>query len=57
VGPEQALARLAAQVRMQATVMAYADCFLLIGAGLLVSLVGVAFLARAQPGGGGGGGH
>ncbi len=55
VGPDQALARLANQVRRQATVMGYADCFLLIGAGLLLSLGGIVFLSRAQAGGGGGG--
>jgi len=55
VGSDQAVARLAMQVRQQALVMGYADCFLLIGAGLLVSLLGVAFLSRAQPGAGGGG--
>ncbi len=55
VGPDQALARLANQVRRQATVMGYADCFLLIGAGLLLSLLGVMFLSRAQAGGPGGG--
>ena len=55
VGPEGALARLANQVRRQATVMGYADCFLLIGAGLLLSLGGVLFLSRTQAGGGGGG--
>ena len=55
VGADQAVARLAAQVRTQATVMGYADCFLLIGAGLLASLLGVAFLSRAQSGSGGGG--
>ena len=57
VGPEGALARLALQVRRQATVMGYADCFLLIGGVLLLSLGGVVFLSRAQVGGGGGGGH
>jgi len=57
VGPDQALARLANQVRRQATVMGYADCFLLIGAGLIVSLLGVAFLSRAAPQGASGGGH
>ena len=35
--------------------MGYADCFLLIGAGLLLSLLGVVFLSRAQASGGGGG--
>ena len=35
--------------------MGYADCFLLIGAGLTASLLGVAFLSRAQSGSGGGG--
>ena len=55
VGPDQALARLANQVRRQATVMGYADCFLLIGAGLLLSLLGIVFLSRAQVGGPGGG--
>ena len=54
-GPEGALARLANQVRRQATVMGYADCFLLIGAGLLLSLLGIVFLSRAQAGGPGGG--
>ena len=54
VGADQAVARLALQIRRQATVMAYADCFLLIGAGLLLSLTGVAFLSRARPGAGGG---
>ena len=55
VGPDQALARLANQVRRQAVVMGYADCFLLIGAGLLLSLLGTAFLSRARPGPPGGG--
>jgi len=55
VGPDQALGRLANQVRRQATVMGYADCFLLIGAGLLLSLLGTAFLSRAQSGPPGGG--
>jgi len=54
-GPEGALARLAIQVRRQATVMGYADCFLLIGAGLLLSLLGIVFLSRAQAGRPGGG--
>ena len=55
VGPDQAVARLANQVRRQATVMGYADCFLLIGAGLIISLLCVAFLSPAKPGGPGGG--
>lgn len=55
LGPDQALARLANQVRRQAVVMGYADCFLLIGAGLLLSLLGTAFLSRARYGAPGGG--
>jgi len=55
VGPDQALARLANQVRRQATVMGYADCFLLIGAGLIISLLCVGFLSPAKPGGPGSG--
>ena len=51
------VALLARQVRRQATVMSYADCFTVIGAMLLLSLIGIAFLQRAAPGGGGGGGH
>ena len=54
VGADRAVARLALQVRQQATVMGYADCFTLIGAGLVLSLLGVAFLSKAQAGGGGG---
>lgn len=54
-GQERAMARLAGQVRRQATVMAYADCFLMIGIGLVLSLLAIAFLSRARPGGGGGG--
>ena len=57
MSPDQAIGMLANQVRRQATVMGYADCFLILGAGLLLSLTGVAFLARARPVGGGGGGH
>ena len=53
-GHDQSVAMLANQVRRQATVMGYADCFLILGAGLLLSLVGVGFLARARSGGGGG---
>ncbi len=51
---DQAVATIAKQVRRQAVVMGYADCFLLIGAGLLLSILGVAFLAPARVGGGGG---
>lgn len=52
---DQAVASVANQVRRQAVVMGYADCFLLIGAGLMLSLLGVAFLAPARAVGGGGG--
>ena len=55
VGHDPALLLLARQVRRQATVMSYADCFSVLGAGLLLSLLGIAFLSRATPGGGGGG--
>ena len=54
-GHDRAVAMLANQVRQQATVMSYADCFTMIGAGLLISLTMIAFLRRARPGGGGGG--
>jgi DHA2 family multidrug resistance protein len=57
-GHDQAVAMLANGVRRQATVMSYADCFTMIGAGLVLSLGAIAFLQRARPvGGGGGGGH
>ena len=56
-GHDRAVAQLANQVRRQATVMGYADCFTMIGVGLVLSLGAIAFLARARPGGGGGGGH
>ncbi len=55
LSPDQALASLAQQVRQQAVVMGYADCFLLIGTGLMLSLLGVFFLSPARAGGGGGG--
>jgi DHA2 family multidrug resistance protein len=51
--PMQSLATLAQLVRRDAFVMAYADCFLLIGILLGVSVIGTAFLQRARPGGGG----
>lgn len=59
---ERAVAQLAEQVRRQALVMAYADCFFLIGCGLVLSLGLVPLLARFRAGGGGvggggGGGH
>ncbi len=48
---DQAVATVANQVRRQAMVMGYADCFMLIGAGLLLSVLGVAFMAPARTGG------
>ena len=54
VGPQRALAMLANGVRRQATAMGYADCFVLIGAALAASLLGVAFLSRPRKPGGGG---
>jgi DHA2 family multidrug resistance protein len=54
-GHDQAVAMLANQVRRQATVMGYADCFLMIGVGLVLSLFAIGFLQRARSGGGGGG--
>ena len=52
----RALGNLAAQVRNQAYVMAYADGFAVISAALLLSLLAVPFLVPAPKGGGGGGG-
>ena len=53
----RALGSLAAQVRRQAYLMAYADGFAVIAAGLLLSLLAVPFLVRVPKSGGGGGGH
>ena len=53
----RALGSLAGQVRRQAYLMAYADGFAVIAAGLLLSLLAVPFLVRVPKGGGGGGGH
>jgi DHA2 family multidrug resistance protein len=53
----QALGELAQQVRREASVMAYADCFFLIGAALTLAIGLVFLLARARPGGGGGEAH
>jgi len=53
----QAVAELAQLVRREAYVMAYADCFMLIGLALVVAIGGVFFLARARPGGPGGAAH
>jgi DHA2 family multidrug resistance protein len=44
----QAIATLAAQVRREATVMAYADGFWIVAVGLLVSLLAIAALKRPQ---------
>ena len=55
VGPGPSLALLARQVRRQAMVMSYADCFTVLATALVLSLFGIAFLSRARPGGGGGG--
>jgi DHA2 family multidrug resistance protein len=44
----QALAQLAAQVRREAYVMAYADGFYLVGVSLVLSLGGVAILRKPQ---------
>ncbi len=54
-GHDRAVASLANQVRRQATVMGYADCFTIIGAGLVLSLGAIALLTRARPGAPGGG--
>ncbi len=53
----RATAELALMVRREATTMAFADCFTLIGVALTLSIGGAFFLARARSGGGGGGGH
>jgi DHA2 family multidrug resistance protein len=53
----QAIATLARAVRRQAEVMAYADAFYLIGAGLVVAAAGTLLLKRSAPPGPGGGGH
>ncbi len=42
----QAIAQLAAQVRREATVMAYADGFYIVGVGLTISLLAVALLRK-----------
>ena len=52
----RALEALSQRVRQQAYVMAYADGFAVISAGLLLSLLAVPFLVRVPKGGGGGGG-
>ena len=57
VGDNRAVAMLSNTVRQQATVMGYADCFLLIAATLALSLLGVGFLSRPRGGGGGGEAH
>jgi DHA2 family multidrug resistance protein len=51
----QAMASVANEVRRNAYVMAYCDCFLVIGIALLLSLIPVMFLAKPAPGGMGGG--
>ena len=51
----QAMASVANEVRRNAYVMAYCDCFLVIGVALLLSLIPVMFLAKPAPGGMGGG--
>jgi MFS transporter, DHA2 family, multidrug resistance protein len=48
-----ALAELARTVRREALVMAYADCFFLIGVALIIAMAGTFFLTRAKPGAGG----
>ena len=52
----RAVGTLAGQVRRQAYLMAYADGFAVISAGLFLSLLAVPFLVRVPKGGGGGGG-
>ncbi|MGB8839702.1 MAG: DHA2 family efflux MFS transporter permease subunit [Aliidongia sp.] len=47
--PMQAVASLAEQVRRQSFVMAYCDCFFVIGVVLLLSLIPVMFLAKPEP--------
>ena len=49
----QALAGMAQTARREAYVMAYADCFTLIGVALVLAILGVFFLSRARPGAGG----
>jgi MFS transporter, DHA2 family, multidrug resistance protein len=53
----QAVAEMANMVRREAYVMAYADCFMLIGVVLVLAIGGVFFLARTKPGGAGGAAH
>ena len=55
VGQGPSVALLARQVRQQAMVMSYADCFTILASALVLSLLGIGFLSRARPGGGGGG--
>jgi DHA2 family multidrug resistance protein len=53
MGHMQAVALLARSVRRQAEVMAYADAFWVIGAGLVVAAAGTFLLKRAASGAGG----
>ena len=50
----QAVASVANMVRRNAYVMAYSDCFFVIGVALLLSLIPTYFLARPAPGSFGG---
>jgi DHA2 family multidrug resistance protein len=56
-GSQQALAQLAKMVRREAFVMAYADCFFVVGCLLLLATLGCLFLQPVKPGGGGGAAH
>jgi DHA2 family multidrug resistance protein len=53
----QAVGTLAQQVRREAFVMAYSDCFFLIGCALALAIAGCAFLSRVRPGGPAGAAH
>ncbi len=57
VARTRAIAAMGNWVRRDASVMAYADCYFVIGAALLLSLFAVVFLARPRSGPAGGGGH
>ncbi len=57
VGRDRAVAMLANVVRQQASVMSYSDCFILMGIGLVVSMLAIPLLSRPPSGQGGGGAH
>jgi DHA2 family multidrug resistance protein len=50
VATQRALAELAQQVRLNASVMAYADSFWILGVGIMVSMLALLILRKPQPG-------